>query len=108
MNFREIKTNSPKRSFEFIIRYSNRVKDVEIKPPKGLSTILKTNKFDCSKWYSKDYCMVFMSDKNNRKILLDYTKEISYLVCPGGKYLEETEVEYKLINDASKIGRAHV
>lgn len=82
-----------------------RVKDVEIKPPKGLSTILKTNKFDCSKWYSKDYCMVFMSDKNNRKILLDYTKEISYLVCPGGKYLEETEVEYKLINDASTSGR---
>ena len=49
--------------------------------------------------------MVFMSDKNNRKILLDYINEISYLVCPDGKYLEEKEVEYKLINDASTSGR---
>jgi len=83
----------------------NRVNDVQITVDSKLKKDLMSNNFDIKQWYKKSYCLQFMQDKKNREVLAKYSKKIGYLVCPGGKYLEENEIKEKLITTAKLSGR---
>lgn len=82
-----------------------RVENSRINSPPKIRKILKGAGFDDSKWFSKTYCSEFMESTKNREILLDYAKTASFMVCPGGKYLDIEEVEDKIMNDESTAGR---
>lgn len=76
-----------------------------VKPPSGLTTDLKSAGFDTDKWYDKEYCKEFMSEKENRRVIADYASELSNYVTPGGKNLENDEVENKLLSEDYTAGR---
>lgn len=82
-----------------------KVKDVDIKPPAGLKKTMTELGFNSEKWFSKLYCNKFTNDYMVRKCLSDYAKKSSHLVCPGGKYLKESEIKNKIIEDEHTASR---
>lgn len=82
-----------------------KVEDSVSKPPSGLKSKLNNKGFDKDRWFKKSYCVEFMGDKENRKVLLDFVKEINYLITPGGKSLSDEEIKGKIIMDKQTAGR---
>lgn len=83
----------------------DRVNDVQIKPPTGLKKELLRLNFDIDKWFSKTYCNEFTTSLENRELLSKYAKNATHLVCPGGKYLDVSEIEEKIENDSITASR---
>jgi len=82
-----------------------RMNDVNIKADSKLKKELIKNGFDISKWFKKSYCNDFMKRDNNRRIFFNHISKISYLVCPGGKYLSDNEVKGKIMENRKLAGR---
>lgn len=82
-----------------------RVEDSERKPPSGIKSELDGAGFDRDSWFSKEYCINFMEDRENREMIAQYADEISYFVSPGGDYLDESEVREKLLSEPQTSGR---
>ena len=74
-------------------------------PPAKLKKAIVANAFDVKQWHSKTYCNDYMKYIENRIILSNHAKEISYLVCPGGKYVDKQEVIDTIMNNPKTAGR---
>lgn len=77
----------------------------KIKMNSKLKKKLKEAGFDFKKNYSKQYCNDFVLNNETKFIFDDILKSVSYLVCPGGKYLDEKELIEKIHSESSTRAR---
>lgn len=82
-----------------------RCDDSIVKSPSGMKKKLKEHGFDTSKWHSKRYCKEYCASPCNRKVVAFYSKNATHLVCPGGKYLEASEIKRYIEEDETTASR---
>lgn len=82
-----------------------RLPNSKYEPPAKLKSRLKEVGFDVKNWHNRDYCLDFMNKDSNRKILLEFLKQISFLVCSGGVYHTDEELTKKIIHSEKISGR---
>lgn len=83
----------------------SRCDDSVVKSPSGMKKELKEHGFDITRWHSKKYCREYCSSPNNRKVVANYSKNATHLVCPGGKYLTTEEIEQYIEEDEITASR---
>lgn len=79
--------------------------DIKTKVDRKLLTLLEANGFMRNNWHSKSYCGTMAELYPIREALASISKNVSYLVCPGGKYLKDDEVKEKILNNPTLAGR---